>query len=130
MEKKNGLNKAEKLKSKKEIDALFARRQSFHVFPVRVFYGIQNEEQCDAVKIGFGCSKKYFRHAVRRNRAKRLMREAYRTQKHALLQSVAERKKTLHIFLLFSNNELIDYAGLQAAIFAILQRLEKMINKE
>ncbi|ANI87860.1 ribonuclease P protein component [Arachidicoccus ginsenosidimutans] len=128
MEKINGLSITEKLKSRKEIDALFAQRNTFFAAPVRVFYSIENNLESE-VKAGFGCSKKYFKHAVKRNRTKRLMREAYRTQKHALHTLALQRHIVIHLFFLFSSNELITYKEMQSAIFTILRKLEQVITK-
>lgn len=127
--RKNGLGKTEKLKSRKEIDALFAKRQTFAVAQVRVFFSIEQSPGIVEIKAGFGCSKKYFRHAVHRNRAKRLMREAYRRQKHALWDAAQKNNKSLHVFFLFSRNELINYNEMQSAFVVILQKLEVLISK-
>lgn len=129
MELRNGLNKAEKLKSRKDTDALFATRQTFAVAKVRVFYSIKPSQDIVEIKAGFGCGKKYFRHAVRRNRAKRLMREAYRTQKHSLWDAAQNNNKSLHIFFLFSRSELISYIEMQSAFVVILQKLEGLLSK-
>lgn len=122
MEQQNGLNGAEKMKSRKETDALFAQRTGFTVAPVRVLYAISTSSKAE-IKAGFGCGKRYFRHAVHRNRAKRLMREAYRTQKHQLWQVAAAEVKSLRLFFLFSHNELISYAEMQGVFAIILQKL-------
>ena len=122
------LGKQEKLKSRKTIDALFAQRNSFFVFPIRVFWMTKDKNEFE-VKAGFGCSKKYFKQAVYRNRAKRLMREAYRTQKKFLYQAAEQNKKSAYLFFLFANRELINFAQMQTAMAAALQRMEKIISK-
>jgi len=123
------LGKNERLKSRKAIDALFARHNVCNIFPVRVFFSIEDKNEFE-IKAGFGCSKKYFKRAVHRNRAKRLMREAYRTQKEFLYQTVKENKKSVHLFFLFADNELSDYRQMQSAIAATLQRIEKTVRKQ
>jgi len=129
MEQQNALSRPEKLKSRKEIDALFAQRAGFAVAPVRVLYSISQSPETD-IKAGFGCSKRYFRHAVRRNRAKRLMREAYRTQKQALWQIASANGQSLHLFFLFSHNELISCAAMQNVFAIILQKLGKILENK
>lgn len=128
MIKRNTISANEKLKSRKAIEQIFAARQSFSTDTVRVFY-LLTDEECGIVKAGFGASKKYLKHAVKRNRAKRLMREAYRTQKHTITEAVNNQEKSLYVFFLFSKNELINYSEMQNTISVILQRLEKIIQK-
>ena len=83
--------KLEKLKSKKQIDLLFKEGRSVVAFPLRVKYQFLSVAEARApVQAGVSVSKKSFRHAVDRNRIKRLIREAYRLQKGTLLQTVGE----------------------------------------
>lgn len=129
MEQRNTLVKTEKLKSRKAIDLLFAQRIGFIIAPVRVIYSIQPNLEKANIKVGFGSSKKYFKHAVDRNRAKRLMREAYRTQKQSLFLSVENTKQSLHVFFLFSHSELLDYMTMKKVFAVILQRLQGILER-
>ena len=92
-----GLTKSERLTSQLVIDKLFAGgNASMAAFPLRIVYmQMEKEEQSgDAehdeslkhppVSILVSVPKKRFRHAVDRNRMKRLVREAYRLNKHIL----------------------------------------------
>ncbi|MBQ3129404.1 MAG: ribonuclease P protein component [Bacteroidaceae bacterium] len=78
-----GLKKAERLCSKKAIDALFTGTdsKSLSAYPIRIVYRHTEEA---GIRILVSVSKKRFRHAVDRNRAKRQIREAYRLNKHRL----------------------------------------------
>lgn len=78
-----GLKKAERLCSKKSIDALFTGTdsKSLSAYPIRIVYRHTEEA---GIRILVSVSKKRFRHAVDRNRAKRQIREAYRLNKHRL----------------------------------------------
>lgn len=78
-----GLKKAERLCSKKAIDALFTGTdsKSLSAYPIRIVYRYTEEA---GIRILVSVSKKRFRHAVDRNRAKRQIREAYRLNKHRL----------------------------------------------
>jgi len=73
----------EKLKSRKLIDRLFAEGKSVSKYPIKLIY--LNTELPEGVKIqaGVAVPKKNFKSAVRRNRIKRLLREAYRLNKPA-----------------------------------------------
>ena len=78
-----GLKKAERLCSKKAIDALFTGTdsKSLSAYPIRIVYSHTEEA---GIRILVSVSKKRFRHAVDRNRVKRQIREAYRLNKHRL----------------------------------------------
>ena len=74
--------KKEKLKSKKEIELLFAEGESIAKYPVRLVFKKASFEEDVAFKVGTSVSKRYFKKAVDRNRIKRLMRESYRKNKY------------------------------------------------
>src|SRR5690606_22797843 len=78
----NSYGKEEKLKSKTVIDSLFSEGKSVAKYPLRFVYRkVEGQQQ---IKVGVSVSKKYFKKATDRNYFKRLLREAYRTQKWAL----------------------------------------------
>ncbi|MDG2195023.1 MAG: ribonuclease P protein component [Polaribacter sp.] len=78
------LGKAERLKSKKLIDRLYEEGTSIKVFPLRMVF-LQTEHTSEfPAQVGVSVSKRNFKNAVDRNRIKRLMREAYRKQKHTV----------------------------------------------
>jgi ribonuclease P protein component len=123
------LGKNERLKSRKEINTLFARHNVCDSFPMRIFFSIENKNEFE-IKAGFVCGKKYFKQAVRHNRAKRLMREAYRTKKEFLEKTARKKKKSVHLFFLYANNEPSNYKQVQTAMTATLQRIEKLIGNQ
>ena len=80
--------KSEKLKSKKTIDLLFSKGKSVSKFPLRLVYAALEEENNAKTTVGVSVSKKHFKHAVDRNYYKRILREAYRLNKHLLLENL------------------------------------------
>jgi ribonuclease P protein component len=107
-----GLTKSERLTSQLVIDKLFAGgNASMAAFPLRIVYmQMEKEKQSgDAehdeslkhppVSILVSVPKKRFRHAVDRNRMKRLVREAYRLNKHILWETL--EGKDFHLALAF-----------------------------
>lgn len=79
----NTFPKHERLCSRKAIEALFAGgNRAFSAFPLRVVYRHASELQ-----ILVSVSKRHFKHAVDRNRAKRQIREAWRLNRDILRTS-------------------------------------------
>lgn len=77
------LSKEERLCSRKILEELFGGgHQSVSIYPIRAVF--MPSEQT-GVRIMVSVSKRYFRRAVKRNRIKRQLREAYRLQKEILL---------------------------------------------
>jgi len=122
-------SKAERLKSRKQIDGLFATGKAFSVFPVRTIYQFVPAE-AGSLQVGVTASKKYFKRAVDRNRLKRLMREAYRLQKQELFLQVMEAKKTVSVFFIYTDKTIADFETVKAAMAKSLQRLSKILQSE
>lgn len=81
-----GFPKPEHLTLQRDIDALFAAGgHSAVAFPVRAVWRLAEwSGRGPRVKVLVSVSKRKFKHAVDRNRAKRQMREAYRLNKYIL----------------------------------------------
>lgn len=102
-DKKYTLNKSERLDSKKLIERLFAGgNKSFPAFPLRVVYmPLTPEENVADASILISVPKKRFKHAVKRNRVKRQVREAYRHNKHILLKALKAKESPNKMILAF-----------------------------
>lgn len=120
-------NKQEKLKSKKQIDNVFKSGKSFNVFPVKVFFAFV-DEQDTIIKTGVGVSSRFFKKAVHRNRIKRLLREAYRTEKVPLHACLNKNNKKLSVFLLFIDKSIPEYTLLKEKMQLCIQRLTHEVD--
>ena len=103
--------KAEKLKSRKLVEELFARGKSVHLFPIRISYkflAAQADEKV-TMQAGVSVSKRNFKRAVDRNRIKRLLREAYRLQKQELIRLLKDQHKIGYVFFIYTDKQMPQY---------------------
>ncbi len=112
---------------------MFNEGLSFSIYPFRVFYFLNktlDEGSNQPLQFGTGASKRNFKKAVDRNRIKRLIREAYRTQKLPLKQLISEQQKgSLQIFIIFTGKELPLFNHVKTKVAEVLERLGKEILK-
>lgn len=127
----NTLCKAERLDKKKIIEKLFAGgARSFSAFPLRVVFLPVEELEAQAA-ILVSVSKRRFKRAVKRNRVKRAIREAYRTQKHALLEALVDRNLRMAIAFIYLSDDLADIALVEERMKGALMRIiENLPGKE
>ena len=130
MPKRFGLSKSERLKSRKQIDGLFATGRSFSQFPIRVSYQLMPATEKPVLQIGVTASKRYFKKAVDRNRIKRLLREAYRLQKESLLVLLNKKGKSGIAFFIYTDKTIASFATIKEAMTKCIQRLSKIAQNE
>lgn len=122
---------AERLKSKLVIDKLFAGGNgSFAVFPLRTVYMKVEKEHEDMNSVAFppvsiliSVPKKRFHNAVDRNRVKRLVREAYRRNKHILWDALADKDFTLAVAFICVTDTLPEYRKVEKVVIKALNRI-------
>lgn len=124
------LRKNERISGAKEIETLFLQGKAFLAFPLRVVYKISDLETENAepdAAILTSVSKKRFKKATDRNRIKRLIREAYRLNKHLLLSNPLLQKKQLRLSFVYIHREKLSFLeiekGMTKALKGILQEI-------
>lgn len=125
------LSKDERLYAEKRIEALFAGGSSFIAYPLRVVYiARENDSESDlpTASILISVSKKRFKRAVKRNRVKRLIREAYRLNKKGMTDFVSQTGKSYDIAFLYLKGELPTYAEIEKAILKTINTLNGNIQ--
>lgn len=131
--RKNTFAKAEKLCSIKSIDYLFVKGDSFIAYPLRVVYSIKEcveETEESGVSVLVSVSKKKFKRAVKRNRVKRLIREAYRLNKFPYIDTVIAKNKHIDIAFLYLKSELPTYEEIEKSMLKALGILESKLLEE
>jgi len=122
-------NKHEKLKSRKLTSQVFTAGKTFTVFPLKVFYAIPTEKLDFPIKTGVGVSSRNFKKAVHRNQVKRILREAYRTEKLPLHEFLQQQNKQVAVFILYLDKTLPVFATIKAKMPLALQRLIRELNE-
>jgi len=124
------LGKGERLKSRKQIEKLFAEGKSFVVNPFRVYFFIHGPlTMGHGLQFGVGVSAKNFKRAVDRNRIKRLTREAWRLQKNELSEKVKTAQKQLNVFFIYTGKELPDFITVKDKVAVVLKKLGGKIDE-
>lgn len=111
------------------MEELLASDLSFVKYPFRVVYKISSTPGEYPARITVSVGKKRFKRAVKRNRVKRLTREAFRLNK-AILYNEIQEGKTIDILLIYLANSLPSFAKTEKAIKAILQKIAAHCNTE
>mgnify|MGYP000848807973 FL=1 len=112
--------KSERLKNEKEITKLFSEGASISVFPLKLIYMESSFPEHNLIKIAVTASKRNFKKAVDRNRLKRMMRELYRLNKHAIYSSLDNKKYVM----------MLMYVGKKEEKMELLQtHMEQLIEK-
>ncbi len=126
-EPKYTLNKSERLCSKKLIERLFGGgNKSFPTFPIRVVYMYLEAEETSAdISVLISVPKKRFKHAVKRNRVKRQIREAYRHHKHILTDALqaSEQPKKMALAFIWLDNKLHQTDVVSYKVKKLLQHI-------
>jgi len=120
--------KNERVSGKKEIDWLFKQGDAFISYPLRIVYVKQKPLPEPTVAILVSVPKKKFKRAVQRNRMKRLIKEAYRLNKTALIRHCQEKESSLLIAFLYIGNELCQWKEMEAAMQKSLDTLKEKIE--
>ncbi len=129
---KQTFKKEERLHSKKRIGRLFSEGEDFFIYPFKVVYKTIPEASDYPVQLLISVSKQKFKHAVKRNRVKRLIREAYRKNKSIVYEQDKGDESTLLAGLIYVADTIMDYRQIEKKIILILQRLknrDEQINR-
>lgn len=118
-------HKSERLCNKTLFEELIASGESFIKYPFRIVMKESSVKGEYPARMAISVSKKKFKRAVKRNRIKRLTREAYRQNKAELCQNLLSQNKTIDILFIYLDQQLPEYAKTEKAVQTALQRINK-----
>ena len=116
--------KSFRLKSSLRIKDIVQQRHVVSAFPVKCFYELGTVE---GAKVAMIVSKKRFPHATDRNRVKRLMREAYRLNRHQL---ILPDQYGVEMCWMYVGSELPTFAQMQTVAEHIFEELQFFVLTE
>lgn len=127
MKRRKKFRKAERLKHRKAIGALFnGRPPSFGQYPIRLIYR-QSEHgwQGSPVRVAVSVPKRKFPKAVDRNRIRRQLKEAWRLHKHTLYAGLPGQLATYDFMILYVAKEALPFSAIEKAVQDMIRRFLK-----
>ena len=124
-----GFPKYERICKENDVQALFGKGVGISVYPYRVIYCFRKDESRPVtVRLLVSVSKKRFHHAFKRNRVKRLMREAWRINKAPLYEICQRDNISLDVALVYTATVIHTYGEMtkktRKAVNEIVTRYE------
>jgi ribonuclease P protein component len=99
-------------------------------FSVRFIHNEEQTENNSKLSVLIIAPKRYQKLAVNRNRAKRLLREAYRLNKHSLQEKIKNSSSQLFISIALVSKTMPNYSLTEQKVKEILSTIEKKIFSE
>ncbi len=124
----NTFNKAERLCNKTLFEELLASGIGFIKYPYRIVAKKSSVPGEFPARIAISVSKKKFTRAVKRNRIKRLTREAFRCNKH-LFYEQAEHQTTVDLLFIYLDNRIYNLPKLENAMQDALRKVSSLFSQ-
>ncbi len=125
-----GLPKYERICKENDIQTLFDRGSGISVYPYRVVYLFHRDDsRPPTVRLLVSVSKKRFHHAFKRNRVKRLIREAWRKSKSPLYEICRRDNISVDVALVYTATVIHTYEEMAKKTQKTVQELAKHYEK-
>lgn len=111
------------------IDAVYNEGKSLVAYPLRVAYKLEDSrEDLPSACMLVSVAKRRFRRANKRNRIKRLVREAYRLNKSILIPSLNLHQKRIDLAFMMISDEMPTYDIIEKAVLKAFGKICKENN--
>lgn len=130
MNSDNRLTHAERLRGEIRVNNLFLSGESFIAYPYRIVYAVSKadeSEESPRAALLVSVPKKRFKRAVKRNRLRRCIKEAYRLNKTLLYNPLQELGLKVELAIVYLDKEIQPYASLEKRMKEMLQKLTAKI---
>lgn len=117
-------SKKEHLCGEVRIGRLFAEGKAFIAYPLRVVYSVHAATDDVRVKVLVNVPKKRFKRAVKRNRLKRLMREAYRLNKSDITEFCLNKNIQMQIAFNYVSDQEMDFKEIESKMILALRKIQ------
>ena len=121
--------KEEKLCSQKIMGDLFLSGNTFLCYPVKIVW-----KKLDVIpsqfpaQVGFSVPKRLFKHAVDRNRLKRLLRESYRLHKAILYEKLEFAGYRIALMIIYIAKEELPFSKIESALLKALNKINEQLT--
>ena len=120
-------SKNERLKNKRLFQSVFDNGKVLKAYPLKIFYLPVSDAGIHQAQIGVLVGKKKFKSAVSRNRIKRIIREAYRRNKHLIFNNIEGKYAFLFLYI---GDDLPISESIEKAMVAFINKLITVENDE
>jgi len=127
MEQRFTFSKQEKLSGETAVNELFLKGASFIVYPIRVVWTASQADDSSSLQVLMSVPKKKLKHAVDRNRVKRLLREAYRLNKNSLTAVTTEQNLQVRMAFVWIPAEVFYFSKVEKKVFDALEKMQKIL---
>ena len=122
--KKHSFSKQERVCNRDDFKKLLSEGESFYCYPFRCAY-LWRETTCFSARIAISVSKKKFKHAVDRNRIKRLIRESYRLEKEVLYQECINISQNVDILIIYTETKIHSFNFTRKKIIELINKIKE-----
>lgn len=127
---KNGLTKGERLTGKDKIENLYRKGRHITEFPIKVIWLDKELEPGEPpARIVFSVPKRKFKRAIKRNKIRRLCKEAFRQNKQEFYSQLQHNNKQVWLFMIYLSDEIPTHKNISQKIIVLLNRLIQEITE-